>query len=146
MSDPNEKKQSALPAIIGWGGLFLFTALFAWLVIAQIQSSETWDGKKDDAVNLMKQYRPSGGDSETMDDLIRGYSLKAKEKDVYVGEFSWDAKQKDGPDYEVTLLWKEGEKHRVAVWRTNLDTKEIRPQGDSAAGLPERARTGKTGD
>lgn len=146
MGQQTEKTQSSLPAIIGWGGLFLFSALFAWLIIAQIQSSETWDGKKDDAVNLIKQYRPDGTNTETMDDLIRGYSLKARDKDVYVGEFSWDAKQKDGPDYEVTLLWKEGDKHRVAVWRINLDNKEIRPQGDAASGLPKRARSGQTGD
>ena len=145
MAQETVKKESPLPAIIGWGGLFLFTVLFAWLVIAQLQSSETWDGKKDDAITLMKLYRPDGGTTETMDDLIRGYSVKAKDKDVYVGEFAWDAKQKDGPDYEVTLLWKEGEQHRVAVWRVNLDSKEIRPQGDTATELPKRARAGETG-
>jgi hypothetical protein len=145
MAEEDVKKESSIPAILGWGGLFLFSGLFAWLVIAQLQSSQTWDGKKDDAIAVMKKYRPSGPNTETMDDLIRGYSLKAKERDVYVGEFSWDARQKDGPDYEVTLLWKEGEAHQQAVWRVDLKNSEVRPQGDVAASLPDRARTGKTG-
>ena len=145
MAEENVKKESSLPAIIGWGGLFLFAVLFAWLVIAQLQSSQTWDGRKDDAIAATKKYRPEGPNTDTLDDLIRGYSLKAKDKDVYVGEFAWDAKQKDGPDYEVTLLWKEGNEHRLAVWRVNLQNSDVRPQGDAAAGLPERAKTGKTG-
>jgi hypothetical protein len=145
MAQENVKKESSLPAIIGWGGLFLFAALFAWLVIAQLQSSQTWDGRKDDAIAALKKYRPAGGNTETMDDLIRGDSLRAHDHDIYVGEFTWDAKQKDGPDYEVTLLWKEGNEHRLAVWRVNLQNSDVRPQGDAAASLPERAKTGKTG-
>jgi hypothetical protein len=143
MATENATKERSWPAIVGWGGLFAFAGLFAWLIIAQLQSAQTWEGKKNDAIGMLKQFRPDG--SETMDDLIRGYSLKAKEQDKYVGEFTWDAKQKDGPDYEVTLLWKEGDKHRVAVWRVDLENKEIRPQGDEAATLPQRARSGVTG-
>lgn len=143
MATENATKERSWPAIVGWGGLFAFAGLFAWLIIAQLQSAQTWEGKKNDAISMLKQFRPDG--SETMDDLIRGYSLKAKEQDKYVGEFTWDAKQKDGPDYEVTLLWKEGDKHRVAVWRVDLENKEIRPQGDEASTLPQRARSGVTG-
>ena len=62
---------------------------------------------------LVKQFKPDGK-SDTMEDLIKGYSLKAKEKGGYVGEFTWDAKQKNGPEYEVTLLWRDGNDHRVA--------------------------------
>ena len=51
----------------------------------------------------------------------------------------------DGADYEVTLLWKEGENHHVAVWRVDLDKEEIRPQGDEAASLPQRAQKGAQG-
>jgi len=143
MATESTHKERSWPAIIGWGGLFLFAGLFAWLIIAQLRSAETWDGRKNDAIELVKKFRPDG--PETMDDLIRGYSLKAKQQDKYVGEFTWDAKQKDGPDYEVTLLWKEGEKHRVAVWRVDLQSDDIRPQGDEAATLPQRARSGVTG-
>jgi len=82
------------------------------------------------------------GKPETLEDLIRGYSLKAKEKGGYVGEFTWDAKQKNGSEYEVTLLWKNGNNHRVALWRVDLAQKEVRPQGDAAASLPQHAREG----
>ncbi len=138
-------KESSWPAIIGWGGLFVFAGLFAWLIISQLQSSQTWEGRGDEAANLVKQSRPDGPNTETLNDLIRGYSLKAKEQESYVGEFTWDAKQKDGPDYEVTLLWKEGEAHRVAVWRVDLSNNDVRPQGDEASALPQRARQGVTG-
>ena len=69
-----------------------------------------------------KQFKPDGK-PETLEDLIKGYSLKAKEKGGYVGEFTWDAKQKDGPEYEVTLLWRDGNDHRVALWRVDLEHK-----------------------
>jgi hypothetical protein len=141
----NGNKERSWPAIVGWGGLFGFAAVFAWLIISQIQSAEKWDGRKDEAVNLVKNSRPGGANTDTMHDLIRGYSLKAKEQGAYVGEFTWDAKQKDGPDYEVTLLWKEGEDHRVAVWRVDLSNGDIRPQGDEASGLPKRAQSGTVG-
>ena len=141
----NQKTERSWPAILGWGGLFLFAGLFAWLIISQLQSAQTWSGRKNEAVELVKNFRPGGPSTETLYDLIRAYSLKAKEQDAYVGEFTWDAKQKDGPDYEVTLLWKEGEQHRVAVWRVDLGSKEIRPQGDEAANLPQRAKTGVIG-
>src|SRR5262249_1237299 len=77
---------------------------------------------------------------------IKGYSLIAKEKGGYVGEFTWDAKQKNGPEYEVTLLWRDGNDHRVAVWRVDLERSEVRPQGDAASGLPQRARDGIVGE
>jgi hypothetical protein len=145
MPTQTTKKERSWPAIVGWGGLLVFAGLFAWLIIGQLQSAQTWDGRKEEAIDLVKNFRPDGPSSDTMHDLIRGYSLKAKQQDAYVGEFTWDAKQNQGPDYEVTLLWKEGDKHRVAVWRVNLKKKEIRPQGNEAATLPQRARRGVTG-
>ena len=72
--------------------------------------------------------------------MIRAYSLKAKDQDLYVGEFSWSAIQRDGPEYEVTLLWTEGQTKKVALWRVNLKDKEVRPQGDEAAGLAATPR------
>ncbi|MGH7787286.1 MAG: hypothetical protein ACRERC_10500 [Candidatus Binatia bacterium] len=140
MADTPQKKESVLPAIIGWGGLAVFTLFFAWIVIAQLQETEEWQNRGPEAVTLVKTFKPDGAD--TLDDLIKGYSLKAKAKDVYVGEFTWDAKQKEGPEYEVTLLYTEGANHRVALWRVDLDQQSIRPQGDDAANLPQRARDG----
>jgi hypothetical protein len=140
-ANEQKKEGGALFAILGWGGLALFTVLFAWVVIAQLQSVEQWSDRGPEAVTLVKQFKPDGK-PDTLEDLIKGYSLKAKDKGGYVGEFTWDAKQKNGPEYEVTLLWKEGNGHRVALWRVDLGQKDVRPQGDAAAGLPQRARDG----
>ena len=114
------EQSGALGAIIGWGGLALFTIAFAWVIISQLKSTEEWSDRGKDATQLVKQFKPDGG-SETLEDLIKGYSLKAKEKGGYVGEFTWDAKQKNGPEYEVTLLWRDGNDHRVALWRVDLE-------------------------
>ena len=145
MAESEPKKEGgALFALLGWGGLALFTVLFAWVIIAQLHSAEQWSDRGAEAVTLVKQFKPDGK-LDTLEDLIKGYSLKAKEKGGYVGEFTWDAKQKNGPEYEVTLLWKDGNDHRVALWRVDLQQKDVRPQGDSAAGLPQRARDGAIG-
>jgi len=151
------KKESSLAAIIGWGGLILFMAGFAAIVINQIRGAEKWKDKKDVAVTKVREWRPGPGGNLPLDDLLKGYSLKIKEQNPevtneatdYVGEFSWDAKQKNGPDYEVTLVWKESYKGegstRVAVWRVDLEKDEVRPQGDEATALPQRAADGKVG-
>ena len=145
MAESEPKKEGgALFALLGWGGLALFTVFFAWVIIAQLHSTEQWSDRGAEAVTLVKQFKPDGK-PDTLEDLIKGYSLKAKEKGGYVGEFTWDAKQKNGPEYEVTLLWKDGNDHRVALWRVDLQQKDVRPQGDSAAGLPQRARDGTVG-
>jgi len=136
-----KKEGSALATIIGWGGLAVFTVIFAWIVIAQLQSAEEWSNRGPEAVTVVKQFKPDGK-PDTLEDLIKGYSLKVKEKGGYVGEFVWDGKQKNGPEYEVTLLWREGNNHRVALWRVDLQQKDVRPQGDAAANLPQRARDG----
>ena len=142
MPEPEPRHdRSAVPAILGWGGLALFTVLFAWVIINQLQSAEEWADRGQEAVALVRHFTPNG-QPETLEDLIKGYSLKAKDKGGYVGEFTWNATQKDGPEYEVTLLWKEGNDHKVALWRVDLQNKDVRPQGDAAASLPERARQG----
>jgi len=144
MADTTRAKDgSAIKAIIGWGALALFTIAFAGIVISQLQSTEEWSGKTKDAIDLVRGFKPDG-QQDTLDDLLKGYSLKAKDKGGYVGEFSWNSTQKDGPEYEVTLLWKEGNNHRTALWRVDLDKQAVRPQGD-AASLPQRARDGTVG-
>ena len=141
MSQQAPKKEgSALSALLGWGGLAVFAVGFAWIIINQMQASEEWGDRGKEAVDLVKQFKPDGK-PETLEDLLKGYSLKVKDKGGYVGEFSWNSVQADGPEYEVTLLWKEGNASKTALWRVDLEQQEVRPQGD-AASLPQRARDG----
>jgi hypothetical protein len=142
MAEPVQQKKegSALSAILGWGGLAVFAGGFAWIIISQLQDTEEWAGRGKEAVDLVRTLKPDG-QPDTLEDLLKGYSLKAKEKGGYVGEFSWNSVQKDGPEYEVSLLWKEGSNARTALWRVDLQKPEVRPQGD-AASLPQRARDG----
>ena len=134
-----QEAQRSWPAVLGWGSLAVFSIAFIWLVTAQL--GESWAKKEDQAINLVRQFRPSNS-TYNLGDLTKVYSMKAREKDAYVGEFQWSAVQKDGPDYEVTLLWKEGDKTHVAVWRIDLKTNDVRPQGDAASNLPSRAQEG----
>jgi hypothetical protein len=128
--------QRSWPAVVGWGSLAIFTVVFVWLISTQL--GENWAKRESEAVKIVKDFRPDGGD--TLSDLTKAFSLRAKDQGQYVGEFTWDAKQRDGSEYEVTLLWKEGESHHVGIWRVDLANKEIRPQGDEAASLPKRAK------
>lgn len=136
MEGTNQKHESSVGAILGWGSLAVFAIGFAWYVGAPLIIGERWADKKNEAIQLVRDSKPLGTD--TLYDMIRAFSLKAKEKDVYIGEFSWDAIQQEGPEYQVTLLWTEGSERKVAVWRINLKTKDIRPQGNEAASLPQR--------
>lgn len=142
MASASEKHESSRGAILGWGSLALFAICFAWYVGAPLIIGERWADKKNEAIQLVRDSKPLG--SDTLYDMIRAFSLKAKEKDIFIGEFSWDAIQQDGPEYQVTLLWSEGSERKVAVWRVNLKTQEIRPQGSEAASLPKRL-TGEPG-
>ncbi len=135
----NADQESAIGAILGWGGLGLFALWFAWQVGSPLIIGEKWANKQNDAIEVVKNMKPNG--TESLYDMIRAFSLKAKENDFFVGEFSWSAIQREGPEYEVTLLWTEGQAKKVAIWRVNLDNKEIRPQGE-AAGLPQRLAAG----
>lgn len=142
MGSATEKHESSRGAILGWGSLAVFAIGFAWYVGAPLIIGERWADKKNEAIQLVRDSKPLG--SDTLYDMIRAFSLKAKEKDIFIGEFSWDAMQQDGPEYQVTLLWSEGSERKVAVWRVNLKTQEIRPQGKEAVGLPQRL-TGEPG-
>lgn len=138
--EPTEGRESAVGTVVGWGGLAIFSIVFGWYVGAPLIIGERWSDKQNEAVLLVKDSKPTGPD--TLYDMIRAYSLKAKERDLFVGEFNWSAIQRDGPEYEVTLLWTEGQSKKVALWRVNLKTKDIRPQGNEASGLPQRLAAG----
>jgi hypothetical protein len=136
---PQSKRESSLGAILGWGSLALFCLVFGWRVGAPLLTGEHWSDKQNDAVELVKNSKPSG--TQTLYDMIRSYSLRAHDQDVYVGEFNWSAIQHEGPKYEVTLLWTEGPEHRAALWRVDLKTGEVIPQGDEAANLLKRIQS-----
>ena len=151
-AEKEHKDGSGFAAAIGWGGLLLFMGLFAWLIINQIRSGEIWNGKEPDAIALVRDSKPAEGKGLTLGDMLKGYSLAVRDQKTeageraYVGEFSWDASQKNGPEFEVQLRWKENQRTRVALWRVNLEKGEVRPQGTEASSLPARARDGKIGD
>jgi hypothetical protein len=142
MAEEANKHESARAAILGWGALAVFALAFGLYVGAPLVIGERWADKQTDAIELVKDQKPTGGD--TLYDMIRAYSLKAKDHPELpsVGEFSWSALQQDGPEYEVTLLWTETGTKKVALWRVNLQTKSVRPQGDEAAGLAPRLAAG----
>jgi hypothetical protein len=138
--EPTEVRESAVGTILGWGSLAVFSIVFGWYVGAPLIIGQRWSDKQKEAIQLVKDSKPTGADS--LYDMIRAYSLRAKERDLFVGEFNWNAMQRDGPEYEVTLLWTEGQSKKVALWRVNLKTKEIRPQGNEASGLAQHLVAG----
>jgi hypothetical protein len=137
---PTVREQRSWPALIGWGSLAVFSIVFVWLIRTQL--GESWGKREDQAITVVRQFQPAGC-PYNLGDLTRVYSIKAREKNAYVGEFQWSAIQKDGPIYEVTLVWKEGNLSRVAVWRVDLKAKSVRAQGKTASSLPVRAQEGK---
>lgn len=139
-NEPTQKQESAVGTVLGWGGLAVFSIVFGWYVGAPLIMGERWSDKQNEAIQLVRDSKPAG--PESLYDMIRAYSLKAKERDFFVGEFNWSAMQRDGPEYEVTLLWTEGQSKKVALWRVNLRSKEIRPQGNEAVSLAQRLAAG----
>lgn len=140
----DDDKESVLGTIIGWGALAIFAIGFAWYVGAPLIMGEKWANKKDAAIALVKDSKPNGS-KESLYDLIRAYSLKHHDQATYIGEFSWDALQRDGPNYEVTLLWTEGTQKRVALWRINLEDGSIWPQGTEANSITNRVSGASAG-
>src|SRR5664279_5660561 len=98
MVEDAKKHESAIGSLLGWGALAVFALAFGWYVGAPLITGERWSDKQDDAIAVVKDQKPTRGD--TLYDMIRAYSLKAKDQDLYVGEFSWSAIQRDGPEYE----------------------------------------------
>jgi hypothetical protein len=134
-TDTKDRKERSWPAILGWGSLALFSIGFVWVISTQL--GESWGKREEDAKKLVREYKPDG--KLTLEDMTKLLQTQGTDVDVFVGEFSWEARQIDGPDYEVILTWREGDNHRQAVWRVNLKDKEVRPQGDEAASIPKRA-------
>jgi hypothetical protein len=138
MANTSANQESAFGTVIGWSALLLFALAFGWYIGAPLIEGERWADKKSEAIDFVKEWKPTG--KATLYDMVRDYSLKAKEQDVFVGEFKWDALQREGPDYEVTLLWTEGNRKHVGVWRVDLNKPDQAPQpqkGD-APGLPAK--------
>ena len=133
------RDQRSWPAVVGWGSLAVFSIVFVWLIRSQL--GESWAKKEDQAIRIVRQFHPPGS-QYNLGDLTKVYSIKARAKNAYVGEFQWSATQKDGSSYEVTLVWKEGNKSRVAVWRVDLKTNDVRAQGEIASSLPVWAQEG----
>lgn len=134
----DDDTESAWGTILGWGALAIFAIGFGWKIGAPLIIGERWSNKKEDAIAVVKNSKPHEGGA-TLYDLIRAYSLKMRDnKDAYIGEFSWDALQREGPNYEVTLLWTEGTQKKVALWRVNLEDKSSWPQGTEARALTDR--------
>jgi len=55
--------------------------------------------------------------------------------DRQVGEFDWKTVQRLDQEYEITLTWKAGDRVHLALWRVNVRTGEVRPQGKVAEEL-----------
>jgi len=138
MATEESKHERSWPAIVGWGGLAVLSIAFVYLI--RMQLGESWAKREQEAIQLVKNFQPDGTD--TLYDLTRRFSIEAKKRGTYAGEFSWDAKQKAGPMYEVTLMWREGEQRKVSLWQADLKTNQVRPQGSEAAELASRARRG----
>ncbi len=130
-----QKKERSWPAILGWGSLALFAVGFVYVISTQL--GESWAKREADATKLVREYKPDG--KMSLEDMTKLLQTQGTDVDVFVGEFSWEGRQIDGPDYEVILTWREGNNHRQAVWRVNLKNNEIRPQGDEAASVVRRA-------
>lgn len=124
-------------AIIGWGALAVFSAAFLWNVRTQL--GEQWSKRSQDAISVTRELRPDGS-RLSLQDLVKQYALDARRQGRYVSEFTWDAAQTDGPNYRVTLVWREGGEHKQATWLVSLSTKEVRPQGEEAALLASRVQ------
>ncbi|MBI4515479.1 MAG: hypothetical protein HY699_06665 [Deltaproteobacteria bacterium] len=129
-----EKKERSWPAILGWGSLALFSIGF--VVVISTQLGESWSKREEEAKKLVRAFKPDG--TLPLDDMTKVLLTQGTDVEVFIGEFSWGSKQKNGPEYEVSLTWREGNNHRQAVWRADLKTKAVTPQGDEAAAIPKR--------
>jgi hypothetical protein len=134
MDATEQKKDSALPAILGWGGLAVFTVLFAWIVINQLQSAEEWANRGTEAVALVKQFKPDGK-PDTMEDCPR------RRKRASTSASSPELHQKDGRSTGDVAL----QGGNNPAWRSGESTSRRRTLGHKVMRQPDshtRARQG----
>jgi hypothetical protein len=129
MADPrasssDENKGSHIPAILGWGGLAVATIVFIYFI--SIQLGVGWEGRDQEALNMVRQYKGPGMQYNLADQTI-AVGNAAREAGGFLGEFSWGAKHDEGPVYKVELTWKEGSSNHRATWKVNLEDKTVQP-------------------
>ena len=137
MESSFDEDRNTVGIVIGWIMLLVFALGFTWYVGKPLIVGEQWQGRENEAIDVVKNYKPFG--DQQFYDMIRAYSLRTKDQGNHVHSFNWGAIHQDGPRYEVTLLWQEGSQKKVAIWMTNIETGDISPQGE-AANLPDRVR------
>jgi len=128
-SSTDKKGGSHLAAILGWGGLAVATIVFIYFIA--IQLGVGWEGREQEALDLVRQYKGQGMQYNLADQTI-ALGNAAREKGGFLGEFSWSAKHDEGPLYKVELTWKEGSSNHRASWKVNLEDKSVTP-GDVEA-------------
>jgi hypothetical protein len=128
MADPaastSENKGSHMGAILGWGSLALGTIAFIWFIAMQL--GVQWEGREQEALDLVRQYKGPGMQYTLADQTI-AVGNAAREKGGFIGEFSWSSKHDEGPVYRVELTWKEGSSNHRAAWKVNLEDKSVLP-------------------
>jgi hypothetical protein len=134
MADPvasssSSKGGSHIGAIIGWGSLALGTIAFIYFIA--IQLGVGWEGREQEALNLVREFKGPGMQYNLADQTI-ALGNAAREKGGFLGEFSWSAKHDEGPLYKVELTWKEGSSNHRATWKVNLEDRSVLP-GDVEA-------------
>ncbi len=115
---------SHLGAILGWGGLAVATIAFVYFIFLQL--GVAWEGREQEALDLVRQYKGPGMQYNLSDQAI-ALGNKAREQGGFLGEFSWSAKHDEGPNYKVELTWKEGSSNHRAAWLVNLEDKSVKP-------------------
>jgi hypothetical protein len=128
-SSTEKQGGSHLGAIIGWGGLAVATIIFIYFIAVQLGVG--WEGREQEALDLVRQYKAPGMQYNLADQTI-ALGNAAREKGGFLGEFSWSAKHDEGPIYKVELTWKEGSSNHRAAWKVNLEDKSVTP-GDVEA-------------
>ena len=128
-SSAEKKSGSYVGAIIGWGALAVGTIAFIVFIFNQL--GVQWEGREQEALELVRKYKGPGMEYNLADQTI-ALGNAGREKGGYLGEFSWNAKHDEGPVYRVELTWKEGSSNRRASWKVNLEDQSVTP-GDVEA-------------
>ena len=129
MADEESTNNNAT-AYIGWGLLAVLTVGFIWYVSGQL--GVEWDGRGQEALDLVKAYKGPGMEMPLSDQLII-VSEEARKKGSFEGQFAWAATQDEGPRYKAELIWRKGSATKKAIFLVNLEDGSIKPQGPDAA-------------